>query len=66
MYKIYLRLGIICHYIVFFIKKGTSLNSISSSTPIYLISYITINVKLLSLSVLIISRKIQYIEIGKG
>ena len=66
MYKIGLRLGIIYYYIVFFIKKGSSLNSISNGTPIYPISHITINIKLLSLSVLITSRKIQYIEIRKG
>ena len=34
IYKIYLRPGLICHYVVFFVKKGTSLNAISNSTPI--------------------------------
>ena len=51
---------------VFFVKKGPSLNAISNSTPIYPILYITISVKLLSLSILIASKKFQYIEIRKG
>jgi hypothetical protein len=54
MYKIYLRLGIICRYIVLFIKKGISFNAISNNTPIYPILYITISVKLPSLSILVI------------
>ena len=66
MYKICLRLGIICRYMVLLVKKGTSLNGISNSTPIYPILHITISVKLLSLSIPIISKKIQYIEVGKG
>jgi len=66
MYEIYLRPGFICYYMVFFVKKGTSLNSISNGTPIYLILYITISVKLLSLSIPIASKKFQYIEIRKG
>ena len=51
---------------VLFIKKGTSLNAISNGTPIYPILYITIGVKLLSFSIPIVSKKIQYIEVGKG
>ena len=66
MYKICLRLGFIYYYVVFFVEKGISLNAISNGTPIYLISYITIGVKLLSLSIPITSKKIQYIEIRKG
>ena len=66
MYEICLRPGIICRYVVLFIEKSTSLNAISNGTPIYPIPHITISVKLPSLSIPIISKKIQYIEVGKG
>ena len=66
MYKTCLKPGIICRHVVLFVEKGTSLNAISNGTPIYPIPYITISVKLPSLSIPIISKKIQYTEVGKG
>ena len=66
MYETCLRLGIIYRYMVLFVKKSTSLNAISNSTPIYPIPHITISIKLLFLSIPIIFKKNQYIEVGKG
>jgi len=57
-FRLILRLSLIYYYIVFFIEKGISLNTISNSTSIYPILYITTSIKFLSLSILIIFKKI--------